>query len=195
MKTSNVSKAEGTVFFLLGVVVLVTFILLPIKDRTVVNGFTLFGTFFSLVGLWLAYSQIKNLSSRSQEIQSAVEESFQRVNQILSVSDLSKAYKIIHETQQYLQTEKYELALLRMKDLKGILIQFKFNKELMMYTDDKIYNTNITDLGSDLNNLTEMLYGKKSGLNFSKMNQNLENLATTITEFENKLKYTGHDPR
>lgn len=82
---------------------------------------------------------------------------------------------------------------MRMKDLKSILIQVKYNDDLLEYTNNGLYNQNITDLGSDINNLHDLITGIKKGVNFSRLNQNLENLATTLTEFENKLKYKEYD--
>lgn len=166
---------------------------LPDKDKTVVNAFTLFGTFFSLFGLAVAYIQIQNIKKTSQQTKLAVEKSLLRINQVLSVSELSKANKTIQEIQSFLLHQKHEIALMRMKDLKSILIQVKYNEDLSEYTNNGLYNQNITDLGSDLNNLHDLIIGNKKGVNFSKLNQNLENLATTLTEFENKLKYKEYD--
>jgi len=170
-----------------------TFYLIPDKDQTVVNGFTLFGTFLSLFGLLFAYLQIQNIKTTSQQTKLAIENSMLRINQVLSISELSKAIKIIQEIQSFIIQEKHEIALMRMKDLKFILIQVKYNEDLAKYTNDSIYNKTITDLGSDITNLNDLIIGHKKGLNFSSLNKNLENIATTITDLENKLKYKGYD--
>jgi hypothetical protein len=171
----------------------ILFYLLEDKDKTTVNGFTLFGTYFSLYGLAIAYLQIQSINQTSRQTKIAVEKSLLRITQVLSVSDLSRANKTIQEIQSFIIQEKYEIALMRMKDLKGILIQVKYNEELVEYTSDYVYNQNVTDLGNDINNLHDLIVGTKKGLNFSRLNQNLENIATTLTEFENKLKYKGYD--
>ena len=166
---------------------------MPDKDKSVVNAFTLFGTFLSLFGLGVAYIQIHSINETSQQTKIAVEKSLLRINQVLSISELSKANKTIQEIQSFLLHQKNEIALMRMKDLKSILIQVKYNEDLLEYTNNNLYNQNITDLGSDINNLHDVIIGVKKGLNFSKLNQNLENLATTLAEFENKLKYKEYD--
>lgn len=166
---------------------------LPNKDKTVVNAFTLFGTFFSLFGLAVAYIQIQSINKTSKQTKLAVEKSLLRINQVLSVSELSKANKTIQEIQSFLLHQKHEIALMRMKDLKSILIQVKYNEDLTEYTNNRLYNQNITDLGSDINNLHDLIIGNKKGVNFSRLNQNLENFATTLTDFENKLKYKEYD--
>jgi hypothetical protein len=182
------------IIFTIGTLIMVgVFYFLSDKDKTVVNAFTLFGTFFSLFGLAVAYIQIQSINKTSQQTKLAIEKSLLRINQVLSVSELSKANKTIQEIQSFLLHQKYEIALMRMKDLKSILIQVKYNEDLSEYTKNGLYNQNITDLGSDLNNLHDLIIGTKKGVSFSRLNQNLENLATTLTEFENKLKYKEYD--
>ncbi len=188
---SNKYRNIAIIFFVLGTIIIGTvfFFFLPEKDKSIVNSFTLFGTFLSLYGIAIAYLQILSLNKINSETKFAVEKSLLRINQILSVSELSKANKIIQEIQMFLNHKKSESALIRMKDLKGILIQVKYNEDLVEYTDNKIYNQNITDLASDINNLNDFITGKKTGINFSKLNSNLEGLATTLTDFESKLKF------
>lgn len=166
---------------------------LPGNDKTIVNAFTLFGTFFSLFGLAVAYIQIQSIGKTSKQTKLAVEKSLLRINQVLSVSELSKANKTIQEIQSFLLHQKHEIALMRMKDLKSILIQVKYNDDLTEYTNNGVYNQNITDLGSNINNLHDLIIGNKKGVNFSRLNQNLEHLATTLTDFENKLKFKEYD--
>jgi len=183
-------KIGAIIIFIVGTLIMgIVFFSLPNEDQTVINVFTLFGTFFSLFGLAMAYIQIHSINKTSKLTKLAVEKSLLRINQVLSVSELSKANKIIQEIQSYLTNNKHELALLRMKDLKSILIQIKYNDDLTEYTNNSVYNQNITDMGSDINNLHDSIIGNKKGVNFSRLNQNLESLATILAEFENKLKY------
>lgn len=188
----KLSKDRNIVIIISVIGTLITsyaFYCLEDKDKTVVNAFTLFGTCFSLFGLAFAYIQIQSINQTSQQTKLAVEKSLLRINQVLSISELSKANKTIQEIQASLRQQKYEIALIRMKDLKSILIQVKYNEDLSEYTQNALYNKNISDLGLDISNLHDSISGSKKGINFSRLNQNLENLATTLTEFENKLKY------
>lgn len=180
--------------FVLGTVVIYClFINLSDHEITVANAFTLFGTYFSLYGLVVAYLQIQSIKGISTETKDAVDASAKKVNQIISVSELSKSNKVVQEIQIYLQDNKFELALVRMKDLKAILIQIQYNEHLADYVNDKLYNVNITDLATDMNNLYDHMTGGKKGINFSKLNQNMENLSTTLSQFENQLKYKKYD--
>lgn len=184
------SQKKTIIYFIIGTILIAfLFSYLAKNDRTIVNFFTLFGTFTSIFGLWIAYIQIISLKITNEKTKLAVENSLNKINQMLSVSELSKAIKIIQEIQTSNINGKHEVSLIRMKDLKSILIQIKYNSELNIYTETGVYNQNITDISIDINNLNDLLIGKKKGLNFSKLNSNLEELSTTITEFENKLKF------
>lgn len=190
----NPERIWAIIGFIIGTMIVgIIFYFMPVSEKTVVNAFTLFGTFLSLFGLGIAYLQIHSINTTSKQTKTAVEKSLLRINQVLSVSDLSKANKTIQEIQGFIITEKHEIALMRMRDLKSILIQVKYNNDLTEYTDNGVYNQNITDLGSDINSLHDLILSNKKGVNFSKMNQNLENIATVLTDFENKLKYKEHD--
>lgn len=189
MKLSE-SQNKSILLFIVGtILILILYGNLKNNDRTIINFFTLYGTFASLFGLWLAYAQILSLKVSNQKTQVAVTKSLDRINQILSVSELSKAVKIIQEIQSSNLNNKHELSLIRMKDLKHILIQIKYNSDLNTYTETNIYNKNITDLSIDINNIHDLIIGKKKNINFSKLNSNLEELSTTLSEFENKLKF------
>ncbi|MGI4021989.1 MAG: hypothetical protein ACRYFA_10820 [Janthinobacterium lividum] len=188
------NQIKATFVFIIGsIIISVIYYNLRTELKNIVNFFTLYGTFASLFGLWLAYLQIQSIKETSEETKKAVESSLLRINKVLSISEISKASKVIQEIQTSILNDKSELALIRMKDLKQILIQVKFNGDLVEYTSHESYNQHITDLSIDINNINDLLLGKKLGVNFSKINQNLENLITVLIEFENKLKFERHD--
>ncbi len=115
------------------------------------------------------------------------------MSQILSVSEISKAIKIIHETQQYISNSKHELLLLRLKDLKSILIQTKYNEDLKVIAQETHFLELITDLSIDITNIHSLISGHKKGVNFIKINQNLEKIENILSECENKLKSVQND--
>ncbi|WP_133054009.1 hypothetical protein, partial [Niastella yeongjuensis] len=169
---ANKYRALALWSFIIGILITtLIFICLDKEERTVPNGFTIFGTFFSIFGLMIAFIQIKSLRESSEETKIAIDNSITRINQVLSVSDLSKSTKLIHEIQGFLQNNKLEMALIRMKDLKAVLIQVKYNEDLLEYTHDSRYNQNITGLGADISNLHDEISGIKKGINLSMLNK------------------------
>lgn len=161
--------------------------------RNVINFLSLFGTGASLYGIWLAFLSIQSIKETTESTNIAIKTSLIRVNQLLSVSDISKAAKIVQEIQTSLLSEKLEVALIRMKDLKHILIQIKYNQNLEEFTSKALYQENIKTISIDINNLSDFLLRKKTGVNFSKINQNLEEFSTVLVDFENKLKFLDND--
>lgn len=193
MNTSN-NRAVAIGALVIGTLIIIAlFISLDKESKTVVNFFTLYGTFASIYGLVIAYLQIQSIKQTSQQTKEAVDKSLFRINQVLSISDISRANKVIQEIQSSILGNKHELALIRMKDLKQILIQVKYNRDLDEFTTDTNYNQNIIDLSIDISNINDLLLLGKQGINFSKVNQNLENLATLLSEFENALKFKKND--
>lgn len=190
MKFSK-NQIIAIIVFIIGfVATLILYLFLDDSLKNIVNFFTLLGTFISLYGLSLAYIQIQNLKEINEETQTAVQESMKRINQVLSVSELSKANKVIQEIQTSLIHQKHEIVLLRMKDLKYILSQVKNNPDLSVYVTSDIYNQSITDLTIDINNINDHLIGVKKNVSFSKINQNLEALSTYTSDYENILKFS-----
>lgn len=193
MKLSTNQKYTITFFIIGNFIISLIYFNLHEDLKNIVNFFTIYGTFASLFGILLAYIQIQNLNQMSKQTKDAVDKSLVRINQVLSVSELSRANKIVQEIQTSIIHSKYEISLLRMKDLKQILIQIKYNVELNSYTNTKTYNQNITDISIDINNINDFILGNKKNVNFSKVSSNLENLATILSDFENKLKFEKND--
>jgi hypothetical protein len=182
--------------FMLGLLLvgLLYFVFFDQKDQNMINGITVLGTYLSLLGIVISYFQIKSVKDINEKTKTAIEESLQRLNQLVVVADLSKAIKIIDEIQQYIVHEYYQIALIRMKDLKSILIQAKHNEEANKLIEYESFCINLNELIVDIKNMHEFTTGyKKTSLNFSKIANHLEDLSTTLTAFEHKLKNIKND--
>jgi hypothetical protein len=159
------------------------------KVQNMINGITVFGTYLSVFGIFISYLQIKSAAAINLETKYAIEKSLEKMNQLILVADLSKANKIIDEIQQYIVHEYYQIALIRMKDLKSILIQAEQNKDIYATMLDNCFTNNLDTLKADIISLHQFTTGfKKSGLNFSKISIHLEELSTSLTAFEHQLK-------
>lgn len=153
-----------------------------------INNISVFGTILSLVGFTFSILQMYSIKEINKKTQSEVNKSITKINNILSVSELSKAIKIIQEIQQYLHSDKKELSLIRMKDLKQILIQIQSNEKLKIENNDD-FNQYMTDLSIDINNISDNLLNDKKRVDLSKIISNLEEVSTILSKFENNLKF------
>ncbi|WP_374460242.1 hypothetical protein [Chryseobacterium taeanense] len=153
------------------------------------NLITIFGTYLSLFGIIMSFIQIYDLKAINDKTQKEVNESLKKINNILSVSELSKSLKIVDEIQSSLRANKNEVALIRMKDLKYVLIQIKHNKSLEKYTANDEYSDLLIDLSIDISNLSDNIFKPHKNINVTKVNLNLEKISTKFSELENKLKF------
>jgi len=173
-------------FCIIGVPVIYKYVLSD-NEQTTINFISLCGTFVSLIGLFITYIQVISLKQATEKTKLEIDNTLNRVNQIISISELSKGSKIIHEIQSANRSSNYELSLIRMQDLKAILIQVK-NQQNEDLIKDK-FKTAIKNLGIDIGAYDALLTKQKTGIDITKVNSNLEKLSTTLIEFENKLKF------
>lgn len=175
-----------TVFGFLGIILTVSFF--KDSDKTLPNYATVIGTICSLIGLAIAYVNIVALKKESIAMSNQINLSLQKVNQLNSLSEISKAIKTNQEIQEFIRNGKIELAHLRTLDLKYMLLHFNNDQNLRELTVSHVYTQLIIDFGIDLNSINDNLINPKRRVDFSKIVQNLEVLSTFLTQFELKLK-------
>jgi hypothetical protein len=185
------NKKSIAFFTFLGFIALIAlfFWKLDIKERSLSNAFTIFGTYLSLIGILISISQIQDVASINESTKKAIDDSIHRLNQLVVIADLSKAIKIIEEVQQFIQQHNYPIALIRMKDLKTILIQAKHNEDVLTNFNTTLFEINVNELIKDIFKLEEYILGVRNrNFNISKISKNLGALSTILTIVETKLK-------
>lgn len=187
----NIASIKNTIIavFVIGfLIIVILYYNLPQENKNVINFISIFGTFLSFFGIVFSFLQLYNIKEINAQTQAEVNKSINKINDILSISELSKAIKIIQEIQQYLHSDKKELSLLRMKDLKQILIQIQYNGKLELANNEE-FNQYIVDLSIDINNISDNLLNEKKRVEVSKIISNLEEVSTILSKFENNLKF------
>jgi hypothetical protein len=179
------------IYFIFGLLVasIVFIVVIEPKDRSFINGITIFGTYLSLFGIIISYLQIKSFKVIDEETKQAIADSLQRLNQLVVIADLSKAIKIIEEIQLFIQQQNYPIALIRMKDLKTIIIQAKHHEDELMNINTTLFEINVNELIKDIFRLEDYILGVRNrNFNVSKISKNLGALSTILTIVEIKLK-------
>ena len=182
------------IFGIGSILVFVLYFNLPDTQKSTLNAISLFGTYASVFGLAVAGYQIFLIKGISETTEQEVKNTHKRINQIISIADLSKANKIVQEIQHFIGTEKHELCLLRMRDLKEIIIQSKYSSNLSTLTETDEYNEIIQKLSIDLNNISDFSRSNKK-VNFGIINENLEHISTIILNYESNIKSHGNTSR
>jgi len=163
------------------------------SERTLINYFSIMGTYSSVYGIIVAYVQILSVKETTENTEQRVEDANKRVMKMLSISDISKAIKTVHEIQNYLISNKDESSIIRLKDLKSILIQLKYNSEIGELTDSNDFTDSLATISIHMENLNYNLIGTKTGLNKGKIISDLEIIENQLNEFEGLLKFGKHD--
>ena len=104
------------------------------------------GTVFTLIGLRLTYVQINNTKSVAESARQAANATQQKVNRILSVSDLSRLGENITLTKNYLKQRDYQRAAERLDYIRVTLIELR-ESPLKNSISDIIIKGHIKQLG------------------------------------------------
>jgi len=148
------------------------------------------GSVASFVGLLIALLQIRSVKEISEATQAAVTETKAQLIGNISISDLSKAVKLIEQVQTYLGYNKFDLAYLRMLDLRILLIQFGGNPRFLGTTGRTKYEGLLQNIGIHVINLFDAAFRAKI-IRIAVVNQTLENAVGILVAFENELKFGG----
>jgi hypothetical protein len=154
------------------------------------------GSVASFFGLAIAILQITSLKKITEATNLAVEETKAGLIQSISISDVSKAIRLIEQIQMYAGHKKFESAHLRLQDLRILLIQFKGNAHFVGLNGKDKYDNLLADVGIHISNLYNTIFMKEKSINVAVLNQTLEDVGAILVTFENQLKFSrGDDER
>ncbi|MEO9660585.1 hypothetical protein [Maribacter dokdonensis] len=185
---SKEQKLTVYIFLGLSLVSIFIFIFFKNENKTYLDFISIWGSFASLSAFVFLFFQIKSQKVLTEESNNTIKETKDLLIKLFSISDISKGTKIVEQAQTFLRLSKFESALLRLKDLKEILIYIKHynTKENLINLDE--YADHVSNISIDLLNINDKIIGKKSTINVSKIISNLEEVSTFISDFELKIK-------
>lgn len=190
-------------FFALGCAVCycILFYYIPVRDRTLINLIGVVGFLLSILGIAIAYVQILSIKDISNLTQATVKETEEKVKEtherlketfansakVLMVSDLSRKAAMINEIQGYLTEKKIEMSILRMKDLKAILISLKNQPKYSGLFKKEEFTSALDNFHINLDNLQKHHFNKTK-IDLYKINKDMEVLSTLFLSVEHNLK-------
>lgn len=167
----------------------------PPTDRTAIFFYTVIvsiigtiGSFASIIGLIVAYQQILQLRKDANLIQNKVNESLLRINEITTIGDITKSIQVIREIQSHINDGRFNIAHLRMKDVKSALLGVRHEVEGKTLYSNPEFDNLMQTYSLDLSSLNSILTGKKRDVNQDKVNENLEEIATVLIQLQNYIK-------
>lgn len=153
--------------------------------QTIFNLATLLGLYVSIYGLGVTLWQIIALQNITESTKSAVTETREKIEQILSISDIAKIVTTIRIIEEYINSEKYELAKLRLCDVKDFMMRIEFISNIKFDKDDFGRLKKRVEIG--LNNLDKQM-SNKGKLDKVVFCQDMEEIASMLSQLENQLK-------
>lgn len=176
----------GVIFFiLLALICGLYYRYVPLEQLTIFNLATLLGFYVSIYGLAVALWQIIALQNITISTQLAVKQTREKVEQILSISDLSKIVTIIRIIEEYINSDKFELAKLRLCDVKDFMMRVEFIGKIEFDVEE--FGRLKKRVEIDLNSIDKQL-SNKAKLDKIIFCQDMEEIASMLSRIENQLK-------
>lgn len=178
---------------------------LPGKDKTLINVLGIIGFLLSILGIVIAYIQILSvkkiskitqekvketqdrLEERIRDIQKRVQENMAAHSNLHMISDLSAKGAMINEIQAYLRNTNIEMCVIRMKDLKVVLISLRSQTRYSNLVKKADFITAFDNFHINLDNLQKHHF-RAGKIDFVKVNKDLEDLSGIFLSVEQNLK-------
>lgn len=144
------------------------------------------GSVASVYAILIALWQIWQTRTAAQAAAKAAKEKSKEIDKFLSFANINRHIEISNCILQYLSAKQYEAAIIKMDQLKELLIELKDNK-LIDGDDRKTAHMSIIKLGTDVLSLRKQLSGYNC-LDEDVVIIHVSNINTFLQEISVKLK-------
>ena len=144
------------------------------------------GSVASVYAILIALWQIRQTRTVAQAAADAAREKSKEIDKFLSFANINRHIEISNSILQYLSSGQYEAAIIKMDQLKELLIDLKENK-LIDGDDWKTAHMSIIKLGTDVLSLRKQLSGYNC-LDENVIIIHVSNINTFLQEISAKLK-------
>lgn len=149
------------------------------------------GSVASVYAILIALWQIWQTKTAAQAAAKAAKEKSKEIDKFLSFANINRHIEISNSILQYLSSKQYEAAIIKMDQLKELLIELKENK-LIDNDDWKTAHMSIIKLGTDVLSLRKELSGYNC-LDKDVVISHVSNINTFLQEISAKLKRKNYD--
>lgn len=194
IKTLITENVDSITIILIVMGLLLTIYIVGFKlidnEKTTVNILSVIGTIASSFGLAIALVQIIALKEISVITQSTIQDTKEKLMLGISISDVTEAIKLIAEIDSFIGNQKYEIARLKIVDLREKLIQFKSSQEFQLIVEDNKIQEIIRMLNTQISSIYNVIFSEEEiKYNPEEITNQLQEIATHLTDFRNKIKY------
>lgn len=154
---------------------------------------SLAGSIASIVGILFAIYQILKIKSNTEITRISVERTRHDIERIFSIADITKSNETIKLIQDSIATAKYEIALIRLQELKLMIIEFKEIPLLDVGNFKSRISELIITLGIDIISLHNCVISSDTRFRPKVVLEHLETVSEMLTEIKAKLKYSNYE--
>jgi hypothetical protein len=147
------------------------------------------GSVASLFGLVIAIVQILAVKKVTDATHTAVKETKVQLIGRISLADVAKATRVVEQIQTQLVNKKFELAHLRLQDLRAMLMQFQAG-HLLKDSATGQYDELLKTVGIHSENLYAAIYKNKT-IDITVINHTLQGVIDILVTAENDLTFGG----
>ena len=153
------------------------------------------GTLITTLGFMLTIAQLISVREVTLETKAKVDNAVKlvqtRMKEIFSVADCAAAQRIVDEVENAIAHGKYEIAVLRLKEIHKLLLSIS-NNELLRGISRENLNILVPDVALDINNLQDN-QNTPLMINRTAITSHLRSASTVFIEIENLLKNKSYD--
>lgn len=161
------------------------------EEQTLINMYSIIGTYASIFGLAITLIQVVAVKEIAKITSQTINETKNRIQIGISIADVSEAAKLIQEVDSYLGTNRFEIARIRITDLRDKLIQFKSNESFKKIVKLEEIDEIISFLNLHLANLYEQIYSEENiTYNSKELSSELQKIGTYLQDFKNNIQFS-----
>jgi hypothetical protein len=147
------------------------------------------GSVASVFGLVIAIVEILAVKKVTDATHIAVKETKDQLVSRISLADVAKATRIVEQIQTQLVNKKFELAHVRLQDLREMLMQFRAGR-LLKDGQNEQYDELLKNMGIHSENLYTAIYKNRS-IDITVINHTLQSMVEILVTAENELTFGG----
>lgn len=151
------------------------------------------GTILSLTALIIAVIEIYGMKKSNVAVTDAVKSAEKTIQKISNLYDISRHTQMINEIHTFINSEKWELAHLRMVELNAIINNIKNNPATYCVTQSDVAH-HVISIRDDLRSLNTAI-NNSGKINKEIILNHLDDIAPFLVVICSKLKSNGNDER
>jgi len=172
-------KTLTILFFIIGLTIILLLFKYYFKsEQNAINYFSIIGTYASIYGIVVGIIQIVSIKENVKLTKIEVFQTVNKIDSIFTISELASSIKLIEEIHAYMLAKKYQMALIRLRDLKKNVIENSYKHSEL--------NKIIPLITTDINNLMKLVY-EETQIKEEIIRENLEKTSTILIKLKTNL--------